>query len=200
MNTNDKHEVSQLSEDEMDVDIIDPKPIKPIQSSLDIFAELSSLMQQLDIIDANFNEKDKQYEKDKKEFQINRKRTHKDFEQLRKKFEKTLNRDMNRIHKTRKTGNSGKGGFNKIIPVPKKLCLFLELESGSEMSRPSVTHLLNEKFKQMKFRSEENGKLIKITDKDTATILGCELDHTIAFNQFQGFIAKFYNDEKLVLL
>lgn len=198
MNTNEENK-NNLSEDEIDIDVSEQKPVKPKQSCLELFAELSALIQQLDMSEASFSEKEKQYEKDKKEFQTNRKKVHKDFEQLRKKFEKTLTHDMSRIHKTRKTGNSGKGGFNKIIPVPKKLCTFLELESGAEMSRPTVTHLLNEKFKQMKFRSNENGKLIKISDKAAANILGCSIDHTIEFNQFQGFIAKFYNDEKQAL-
>ena len=199
MSDNEIDEV-HLSEDEIEVDTTEQKALKPKQSCIEIFEELSQLQLALDTIDTNFSEKDKQYEKDKKEYQTNRKKAYKDIEQLRKKFEKALKHDMSRVHKTRKTGNSGKGGFNKVIPVPKKLCEFLELESGTEMSRPSVTHLLNEKFKNMKFRSEENGKVIKISDKKAAKVLGCEMNHTIEFNQFQGFIAKFYNDEKPVVV
>jgi len=72
--------------------------------------------------------------------------------------------------------------------------------TGLDIYEDYVTHLLNEKFKKMKFRSEENGKVIKISDKKAAKVLGCEMNHTIEFNQFQGFIAKFYNDEKPIVV
>ena len=191
---------AHLSEDEIEVDTTEQKALKPKQSCIEINEELTQMQLALDTIDANFNEKDKQYEKDKKEYQANRKKAHKDIEQLRKKFDKALKHDMSRVHKTRKTGNSGKGGFNKVIPVPKKLCDFLELEHDAMMSRPKVTHLLNEKFKALKFRSVENGKVVKISDKKAAKTLGCEMNHTIEFNQLQAFIAKFYNDEKPVIV
>jgi hypothetical protein len=113
-----------------------------------------------------------------------------------KKFGKTFMLDLSKNTKVRKTGNSGNGGFNKPIPVPIKLREYLGLADDILMPRPQVTHLLNDKFVEEGFRSKENGKIIKITNKKTAKILGCEHNKTIQFNEFQGFIKSFYEEMK----
>jgi len=186
----------QLLEDEIDIDVIEPKALKPKQSCVELFDELSQMRVSLDTIESEFTEKDKQYDKDKKEYLSNRKKIMKEIEIQQKKCDKTLKHVMNHVHKTHKTGNSGKGGFNKVIPVPKKLCTFLDLDMSTEMSRPQLTKLLNDKFKLLKFRSTEKGcgKTIVINDKASAKILGCELNYVINFKEFQGFIAKFYKE------
>ena len=189
---------AHLSEDEIEVDDTEQKALKPKQSSVELFNEYSSILANLEEVESKFNEKEKQYEKDKKEFFSDRKKIQKEISVLLKKFEKTFKHDMTKATKKRKTGNSGKGGFNKLVLVPKKLREFLELADDTLMARPQVTHLLNEKFKLLKFRSPENGKVIKISDKKSAKILGVDNNHEIQFNEFQGFIAKFYNDEKVV--
>ena len=191
---------AHLSEDEIEVDDTEQKALKPKQSSVELFNEYSSILANLEEVESKFNEKEKQYEKDKKEFFSERKKIQKEISVLLKKFEKTFKHDMTKATKKRKTGNSGKGGFNKLVLVPKKIRDFLELADDTLMARPQVTHLLNEKFKLLKFRSPENGKVIKISDKKSAKILGVDNNHEIQFNEFQGFIAKFYNDEKVVTL
>lgn len=191
---------THLSEDEIEVDDTEQKALKPKQSSVELFNDYSSILAILDEIESKFNEKEKQYEKDKKDFFSERKKIQKEISVLLKKFEKTFKHDMAKATKKRKTGNSGKGGFNKLVLVPKKIRDFLELADDTLMARPQVTHLLNEKFKLLKFRSPENGKVIKISDKKSAKILGVDNNHEIQFNEFQGFIAKFYNDEKVVIL
>jgi hypothetical protein len=191
---------AHLSEDEIEVDDTEQKALKPKQSSVELFDDYSGILASLEEVESKFNEKEKQYEKDKKEFLSERKKIQKEIAVLLKKFEKTFKHDMTKATKKRKTGNSGKGGFNKLVLVPKKLREFLELADDTLMARPQVTHLLNEKFKLLKFRSAENGKVIKISDKKSAKILGVDNNHEIQFNEFQGFIAKFYNDEKVVTL
>jgi len=192
----DKIELNHLSEDEIEVDNVEQKAVKPKQSSIELFEEFSTIITSLETLDSAFYEKEKQFEKEKKEYYSQRKIIIKSQEQELKKFSKSFKHDVMRATKPRKTGNSGKGGFNKEIAVPKKLRTYLDIPEDKLMSRPQVTKLLNEKFKADGFRSEENAKTLIISNKKVAKILGCELNLNIAFNQFQGFIAKFYNDEK----
>lgn len=198
MSDNEINEIdeNQLSEDEIEVEETEHKALKPKQSSTELFDEFSQILAGLEELDSSFNQKDKLYEADKKEYLSSRKKLQKELNVHLAKFGKTFKHDMAKASKTRKTGNSGKGGFNKPYPVPKKLQKFLELDEGVLHTRPQMTHLLNEKFKAMGFRSEENGKVIKITDKKAAKELGCPFNHEIQFTEFQAFIAKFYNDEK----
>ena len=187
---------AHLSEDEIEIDNTEQKALKPKQSSIELFDDYSSILASLDEIESKFSDKEKQFEKEKKEFLSERKKIQKEIMLLMKKFEKTFKHDMIKATKKRKTGNSGKGGFNKLVLVPQKLRDFLELADDVLLARPKVTHLLNEKFKLLKFRSDDNGKVVKISDKKYAKVLGVEVNHEIQFNQLQGFIAKFYNDEK----
>jgi len=189
------NEQIQLSEGEEE--ITETKTMKPKNTSVEMFDEFEKLLANLESLSSQFTEKDKIYEKEKKEFNSAWKKQFKEVEVILKKFGKAFHSDMAKSSKTRKTGNSGKGGFNKPLPVPKKLIEYLGLEEGAMMTRPQVTHILNDKFKAEKFRSEENGKVIKITNKKAAKILGCEHNHVIEFSEFQGFIKKFYEDEKV---
>ena len=195
----DKIELNHLSEDEIEVDDNEQKAVKAKQTCVELFEEFTNTITALETLDSAFFEKEKQFEKDKKEYYSQRKSIIKTQEQELKKFSKSFKHDIARVTKTRKTGNSGKGGFNKPIPVPKTLRIYLGIDEDTLMTRPQVTKLLNEKFKVEGFRSEENAKTLVISNKKAAKILGCELNHKIAFNEFQGFIAKFYNDEKVAI-
>ena len=192
------NEQIQLSEGEEEITELetDTKIMKPKNSSLEIFDEFEKMINSMDTLTSLFSEKEKAFEKDKKEYMSAWKKEYKEIHATLKKFSKAYKIDMMKSSKTRKTGNSGKGGFNKVTLVPKKLIEYLGLEEGAMLTRPQVTHKLNDKFKAEKFRSEENGKVIKITNKKAAKILGCEHNHSIEFSEFQGFIKKFYEDEK----
>lgn len=193
----DNVELNHLSEDEIEVDNVEQKAIKCKQSSVELFDEFSELLATLDTLDTTFSEKEKQFEKDKKEYYSQRKNIIKQQDLSLKKFGKSFKHDIVRATKPRKTGNSGKGGLMKQSIVPEKLRNYLELAEDVLMSRPELTKLLNKKFTEDKFR---DGKIVKISNKKAAKALGCEVNHVIEFNQFQGFIAKFYNDEKVVAL
>ena len=193
-------DTNHLSEDELDVEEVEVKNVKSKQSSVELFDEFTQMMTAFDTLDSSFSEKEKLFEKEKKEYTTNRKKAMKDIELLMKKFGKSFKVDISKTSKTRKTGNSGKAGFNKKCPVPQKLREYIGLEEDALLSRPEVTRLLNNKFKAEKFRSEDNGKVVKITSKKAAKLLGCEHNLEIEFNKFQGFISKFYNDEKQPVL
>ena len=191
--SDNENEQNLLSEGEEETEIA----VKVKQTSSDQFDCLTQMFTTLEVLDTEYNEKRKEFEKVDKEYNLQRKKQMRDIEQYMKKFGKTFKLELSKNTKVRKTGNSGKGGFNKLIPVPSKLREYLGLANDVLMSRPQVTHMLNDKFKEEKFRSEENGKVIKITNKKSAKILGCDHNKMIQFNEFQGFIASFYNEMKL---
>ena len=91
--------------------------------------------------------------------------------------------------KPKRKGNK-KGGFNKETPVPLKLIKYLGLEEGTEMSRPKVMSLLNNKFKTVGLK---NGQITTL-DKNTAKSLEKEENREIKFTEFQSFIKEFYDE------
>ena len=160
---------------------------------------------QLETLEHTFSEKKKEFEKIDKEYTTTRRKLYKEIDQFMTKVGKNLKTESIKHNKKRKTGNSGKGGFNKEMPVPLKLRKYLELPDDVLMSRPKVTKMLNIKFIEEGFRNttatKEDGttksaKELKITNKKSAKILGCEHNKVIEFENFQGFIAAFYNEEK----
>lgn len=91
--------------------------------------------------------------------------------------------------KPKRKGNK-EGGFNKETPVPPKLIKYLGLEEGTEMSRPKVMSLLNNKFKTIGLK---NGQITTL-DKNTAKSLEKEENREIKFTEFQSFIKEFYDE------
>lgn len=84
-----------------------------------------------------------------------------------------------------------KGGFNNEVPIPEKLCLFLDLDNNTLMSRPKVMKLLNLKFDELGLK---NGHITTL-NKQVVDQLGLSNDYInkeIKFTEFQSFLAKFY--------
>ena len=183
------NEEIELSESE---EVVKPD-VKSKNTSQDTYNELETMINNIDINYSAFIEKEKAYEKERKEYNMTVKKDHKELLVIFKKFTKNYQNDMLKLNKPRKTNNCGKGGFNKLVPVPPKLIKYLELEDGAMLTRPAITRVLNDKFKLDNFR---NGKDIKITSRKAAKILGCKYNITISFSNFQGFIKKFYDEVK----
>ena len=186
------NEEIELSESE-EVVKPDMKDVKSKNTSQDTYNELETMINNIDTNYTAFIEKEKAYEKERKEYNMTVKKEHKELLVIFKKFTKNYQNDMLKLNKPRKTNNCGKGGFNKLVPVPPKLIKYLELEDGAMLTRPAITRVLNDKFKLDNFR---NGKDIKITSRKAAKILGCKYNITISFSNFQGFIKKFYDEVK----
>ena len=91
--------------------------------------------------------------------------------------------------KPKRKGNK-EGGFNKETPVPPKLIKYLGLEEGTELSRPKVMSLLNDKFKQDGLKKGQ----ITTLDKNTAKSLGKDENREIKFTGFQSFLKEFYDE------
>jgi hypothetical protein len=120
-----------------------------------------------------------------------------------KRFEKAFSSEVGKKKKPRNTENAGKGGFNKQTDVPEVLRNYIGIDEDEKKSRPEVTKLLNEKFKEaglMKTEKDENDKEIKyiVFDKSTAKKLGLSKVDKIRNKDIQTFIAQFYREAKTI--
>ena len=93
----------------------------------------------------------------------------------------------------KKTENSGKSGFNKPSPVPEKLRKYLDLEEGTELTRPQILKMLNAKFQADGFK--EDGCTV-ISSSKAAKKLGVSKGHTIKSNEYHKFIATFFKPKE----
>jgi hypothetical protein len=140
---------------------------------------------------------EKDFEKQKRDFNSDKKKMEKELNSLFTKLSKKLYGELGKRKK--RTGNS-KSGFNKVTPVPKKLVKYLDLDDGTEMTRPQITKLLNSKFKADGFKTEDGSKQTVINTSKAAKKLGVSKGHTIEWRKLQTFIAGFYNEEKQALV
>jgi hypothetical protein len=120
----------------------------------------------------------------------------KNYQRLISKITKIIPKSLeNSLAKARKEKRHRKGpnngGFVKVKKVPKKLEKYLGLKSGTELTRPKVIHLINEKFKNDNLR---NGKRV-ILDKETSKFFGKKNGYIIEFSGLQTFVADLYKEE-----
>ena len=186
------NDINQLSEDDIEEEVEDVT-IKVKLDINEIFEELEALRLNQRHQFLAYMEKKKEFDKYEKEFYLSNSRACKEIDNSEKKFKKSLKIESNKHIKVRKTGNSGQGGFNKLIIVPSRIREYLNITEDTLLSRPQVTKRLNAKFIEDKFR---DGKTITITNKKVAKILGCEHNLVIPFDRFQTFIKGFYENEK----
>ena len=168
----------------------------------ELFNELSKRFALINEADIAFAEKEKELEKEQKEFKANHKKNVKELEALMKRFEKAFNSEFSK-KKPRKTENAGKGGFNKPTDVPEVLRKYIGIDADELKTRPEVTKLLNAKFSEaglMKTKKDENEKEIKIIvlDKATAKKLNRKEGDEIRNKDIQTFIAQFYRENNTV--
>lgn len=127
----------------------------------------------------------------------------KEFPKLFSKFtkdgEKFLSK-LNKLHqkssnkkKRKNTENTGKSGFNKPTIVPKEFIKYLDLDSDTEMTRPQLVKILNQKFSDDGFKVDGQ---VCISSKKIAKIFGVSKDHTFHPKDYHKFIATYYNNSK----
>lgn len=185
--------VNNLSESEENTEVKTSKSTKV--DYLKLFEEHSILMDKLGELYTNFMEKEKDFEKVRKEYYSERKRLTKECEAHYKKMSKKVVSKLSKGKKGSKSSATKSGGFTKPQPVPKKLKKFLEIDED-ELPRPEVSKRLHAKFKDLGFKDGADKKVTVISDKKVAKQLGVEHNFEITFATFQTFLAKFYNDEK----
>jgi hypothetical protein len=169
----------------------------------ELFNEISDRFSMIVKADEAFVEKEKEFEREQKEFASSRKKITREIDGLLKRFEKAFTSEVGKKKKPRKTENAGKGGFNKPSDVPEVLRKYIGIGEDEQKTRPEVTKLLNEKFKEaglMKTEKDENDKEIKyiILDKATAKKLGHKDGEKIRNKDIQTFIAQFYRKANTV--
>ena len=127
----------------------------------------------------------------------------KDFYKIFSKFLKSQETFMGRLvkmhqkssskKKRKHTENTGKSGFNKPTPVPAAFIKYLDLEAETEMTRPQLVKILNQKFSDDGFKSDGQ---VCISNKKTAKMFGVDKDHTFHAKDYHKFIASYYNSSK----
>ena len=169
----------------------------------ELFNEISQRFSIVVKADEAFVEKEKEFEREQKEFNSSRKKIMREIDGFMKRFEKAFTSEVGKKKKPRKTENAGKGGFNKQTDVPELLRKYIGIDEDDKKSRPEVTKLLNEKFKEaglMKTKKDDNDKEIKviILDKATAKKLNRTNGDEIRNKDIQTFIAQFYREAQTI--
>jgi hypothetical protein len=169
----------------------------------ELYNEISQRFSIVVKADEAFVEKEKEFEREQKEFNSSRKKIMREIDGLLKRFEKAFTSEVGKKKKPRKTENAGKGGFNKQTDVPELLRKYIGLDEDDKKSRPEVTKLLNEKFKEaglMKTKKDDNDKEIKVIvlDKATAKKLKRSDGDEIRNKDIQTFIAQFYREAQTI--
>ena len=186
------HNEDKVVSSETHDEVSSPPASKSLKMSFeDTLENNESLLLETSEIFNELSELEKDYEKNKKELQVRLRKNLKKLKTDSGKFAKMHGTEMKSARKKKRSSGNSTGGFNKPVPVPKKLCSYLEIEE-EELPRPAVSKILNAKFKEKGFR---DGKTVTITGSKDAKALGVKKGHVIEFKDFQTFLAKFYNEE-----
>ncbi len=167
---------------------------------LELFDELIQRFNNIEKAEAKFNEKQKEFAQVQKEFNTTYRKNMRELSNYIKRFDKHY-RAQEGKKKVRKTGNAGKGGFNKPVAVPEKLRNFIGIGEDELKTRPEVTKLLNAKFAELGLveeRVEDNKKtnIIKLNSSAQKALGVAKKDSEILKKDIQTFIAKFYHESK----
>ena len=167
---------------------------------LELFDELIQRFNNIEKAEAKFNEKQKEFDQVQKEFNTTYRKNMRELSNYIKRFDKHY-RAQEGKKKARKTGNAGKGGFNKPVAVPEKLREFIGIGDDELKTRPQVTALLNAKFAELGLveeRVEDNKKtnIIKLNGSAMKALGVAKKDSEILKKDIQKFIAKFYHEAK----
>jgi chromatin remodeling complex protein RSC6 len=86
------------------------------------------------------------------------------------------------------------GGFNKPSKVPQKLCNFLNLEHGIELTRPHVTKKLYDIIRARDLQDPYDKRIIH-PDNDFTELFSLEEGDDVRFWNFQTHLKKIYDEE-----
>ena len=202
-----EEEEDDEDEDEEDEEEEDPsKPEnskKKKQTGDELLTIITNHFSDLEKLEITFSDKEKLFEKEQKEFYNSKKKINRELTLVLKRFDKMYKSQLGKTKKPRNTENAGKGGFNKMKEVPECLREYIGLEKTDIKSRPDVTKLLNQKFRDgnmIHVKKDENGKETKIIilDKATAKKLKRPEGVEIRCRDIQTFIAQFYKEQVVV--
>jgi len=192
-------EVEEVEEEAEEADSTEDSKRKRL-TPLELFDELIQRFNNIERAEAKFNEKQKEFDQVQKEFNTTYRKNMRELSNYIKRFDKHY-RAQEGKKKARKTGNAGKGGFNKPVAVPEKLRDFIGIGEDELKTRPEVTKLLNAKFAELGLveeRVEDNKKtnIIKLNGSALKALGVAKKDSEILKKDIQTFIAKFYHEAK----
>ena len=195
-----EEEVEIEEEGEADEEEADDSGKRKRLTPLELFDELIQRFNNIEKAEANFNEKQKEFDQIQKEFNSTYRKNMRELSSYIKRFDKHY-RSQEGKKKARKTGNAGKGGFNKPVAVPEKLRTFIGIDEDELKTRPEVTKLLNAKFADLNLieeRIEDDKKtnIIKLNSSAQKALGIAKKDSEILKKDIQTFIAKFYHEAK----
>lgn len=130
-----------------------------------------------------------------KEVQAKRKKMFTEIKRSFTKLNKTKSDVLRKALKQKRKRKGGtSGGFNAEKPVPGPLIKYLELDDGTELSRPKVVSLLHKKFSEKGLKDEDN-RHNTVLDKEAAKILGGKVGQNInMLTDFQKFVKQIYEN------
>jgi chromatin remodeling complex protein RSC6 len=114
-----------------------------------------------------------------------------ELKQLQRQFQKLArSKKAKKAPKADKAGASP-SGFAKPTPLSAELCTFLSLSEGSELSRTSVTRLLNQYIKDNKLQNPDDKRTILPDDK-LKVLLRLGGDEKVTYFNLQSFMKPHY--------
>ena len=84
-------------------------------------------------------------------------------------------------------------GKRKETITSEQFAEYLELEAETEMTRPQLVKILNQKFSEDGFKNDGQ---VCISNKKIAKMFGVDKDHTFHAKDYHKFIASYYNSSK----
>uniref|UniRef100_A0A6C0KTQ5 DM2 domain-containing protein n=1 Tax=viral metagenome TaxID=1070528 RepID=A0A6C0KTQ5_9ZZZZ len=107
----------------------------------------------------------------------------KDYERMRKSVEKT--------ERKRANARTNPNGFAKPTPIIDELCVFLNVPSGSVMSRTDVTRKINAYIKEHNLNKPENKRII-LPNPALRKILNVKEGDEVSFFSLQKFLSPLF--------
>ena len=123
---------------------------------------------------------------------VNHKQQIKQLRLIKKRYYKDIHNSANKKRKKEK-----KTGFAKETIVPDKITAFLNIDKGTEMSRPCVTKLIYSELKNRKLFYEKDKRVLRVDD-DVCDMLNLsnEVNNSTNPKDENGF--NLYNFQKII--
>lgn len=112
-----------------------------------------------------------------------------------KQLERSVNKDMKSLqkaaNKSKSKGNRKPSGFAKSSKISDSLCTFMNKPSGTEMARTEVTKFIIGYIKDNGLQQSDNKKCIK-PDESLRQLLGVETQDEVTYFNIQKYMNKHF--------
>lgn len=112
-----------------------------------------------------------------------------------KQLERSVNKDMKTLqkvaNKSKSKGNRKPSGFAKSSKISDTLCTFMNKPFGTEMARTEVTKFIIGYIKDKGLQQEDNKKCIK-PDESLRQLLGVKTEDEVTYFNIQKYMNKHF--------